>query len=160
MTQNNFTCTAELYTGEVCHGALANIQNCLGINGDEILISSSRDQKELEERVILITNTTCVEEKEKEVICLSIFGLCDNTTNQLYLPSADECRAVGSKVCASGSAMTENTSESGVLLDCESLPETSYECTHEGMLALYLCSNFAMLANCTLHGSLTLTFPK
>ena len=140
MAQDKSTCTAERYTGEVCRGVLANIQSCLGINGDEVFISSSGDQRELEEQVVRITNTTCMQEAEREVICLSIFGLCDNATNQLHLPSADKCRAVGSEVCASEFAMIESTFGSDVLPNCESLPETSFECRQEGMLVCILLS--------------------
>ena len=80
----------------------------------------------------LIQATASPECREVAVpfLCWYIFGLCDNSNETLYLPSADECAMITTEICAQEFSEI-GTRFPGVVPQCESLPNTTVECEGE-----------------------------
>ena len=50
-------------------------------------------------------------------LCFSIFGLCDNHSRELYLPSSQQCTTVTEEIC------TEEFVAAGAILGSNQLPQ-------------------------------------
>ena len=60
-------------------------------------------------------------------LCLYLIGLCDNS-EQLYLPSADECRSIRNDICRREWEQFLGILGPGSLPQCDSLPDSSLRC--------------------------------
>lgn len=109
-------CSAEIYRGSVCKPSLLKYQNQIpGSSGCEshdsgtgsVFIGASISQDEVEIQVsnllsglqLLNPSAVCMEAVEP-FLCLYYFGLCDNSSGQLYLLSSEECETITTETCS------------------------------------------------------------
>ena len=102
VSTNESFCTPVVYTGAVCREYLQAQQACLtGVGDDDIFIPMREPQQELETQAmqflaglqLLTPNENC-SEAIVPFICFSIFGLCDSSTRELYLPPLKDCNVL------------------------------------------------------------------
>ena len=102
VSTNESFCTPVVYTGAVCREYLQAQQVCLtGVGDDDIFIPMREHQQKLETQAMqflaglqLLTPSENCSEAIVPFICFSIFGLCDNSTRELYLPSLKDCNVL------------------------------------------------------------------
>ena len=102
VSTNESFCTPVVYTGAVCREYLQAQQVCLtGVGDDDIFIPMRESQQELETQAMqflaelqLLTPSENCSEAIVPFICFSIFGLCDSSTRELYLPSLKDCNVL------------------------------------------------------------------
>ena len=91
-----------VYTGAVCREFLQAQQVCLtGVGDNDVFIPMREPQQELETQAMqflaglqLLTPSEICSEAIVPFICFSIFGLCDSSTRELYLPSLKDCNVL------------------------------------------------------------------
>ena len=125
-------CVPELYTGSVCRGALQAQQTCLlgdAVVAGDVFIPVSPNQEALEQTArtaigglpLLSPSPECIEVAQP-FLCFSLFGLCDNHSRELYLPSSQQCRTVTEEICAKELAAAVAIIGSDQLPQCDEFP--------------------------------------
>ena len=137
--RNTSFCVPEVYSGSVCRIELQTLQTCLFGDGDGgIFIPANGNQEEAEQTAqttigglpFLNPSAEC-SEIAPPFLCFSIFGLCDNQSRELYLPSSQECRTVTENICAEEFVAAGAFVDSNQLPQCDEFPDVSLvqECT-------------------------------
>ena len=134
-------CTPEVYTGVVCREALLAQQFCLtGENTDVILIPESDDQQHLEEKASFLISglnllpgdlpsLQCLEVADR-FACFNIFGLCGNSSGEVFLPSAEDCKMVTEELCGAELQRGMDFIPASSLPSChQGLPDTAMNCS-------------------------------
>ena len=131
--ENTSFCIPEVYLGSVCRTELQNLQTCLFGDGDgEIFIPANRNQLELEQTAqttvgglpFLNPSAEC-SEIAPPFLCFSMFGLYNNQSRELYLPSSQECRTVTENICAEEFVAAGAFVDSNQLPQCDEFPDVS-----------------------------------
>ena len=118
---------------------LQTLQTCLFGDGDgEIFIPANGNQKEAEQTaqttiggLLLLNPSAECSKVAPSFLCISMFGLCNNRTRELYLPSSQECRTVTENICAEEFVAAGGFVDSNQLPQCDEFPDASLvqECT-------------------------------
>ena len=151
---NEFSCTAEFYRGQSCREALLARQSCLdnpnaSNSPGEVYIPLRGDQdvrEQLASQLLLGLQSSpanslsqCQQTVVVPFLCSFLFGLC-NSNGELYLPSSEECRVVTEDLCRSEFqlAMVLIASNADLQLpQCETLPDTSLDCSGKAISVAY-----------------------
>ena len=125
-----------VYSG-VCQEFLQRQQTCLGVPSNGVLVPQGRGDEVLAQLFItalpqfLTLSLGCAAVIE-QFLCYYIFGLCDSSTGELYLPSSGECRMVTEETCGPEleQAMMFIAGIPDIQLpQCDTLPDITLECT-------------------------------
>ena len=140
-SNGSLVCVPELYTGSVCRSALQAQQTCLlgdAVVGGDVFIPVSTNQEALEQTArtaigglpLLSPSPEC-SEVAQPFLCFSTFGLCDNRSRELYLPSSQQCRTVTEEICAEEFVAAGAILGSNQLPQCDEFPAVAdnQECT-------------------------------
>ena len=92
-----------VYSG-VCQEFLQRQQTCLGVPSSGVSVPQGRGD---EAQALLfitalpqfLTLSPGCDAVIEQFLCFYIFGLCDSSTGELYLPSSEECRMVTEETC-------------------------------------------------------------
>ncbi len=136
VSTNESFCTPVVYTGAVCREHLQAQQECLiGVGDSDIFIPMREPQQELETQAMqlltglqLLTPSDNCSEAIVPFICFSIFGICDNSTRELYLPSLEDCNVL-MNTCAPEFQRAILLNASFPVPPCESFPNITLICS-------------------------------
>ena len=102
------TCSAEIYTGEVCKSALQSIQNCLPgrCGSSDVYIPYTGLQDQIEQQLTnlvgglqLVNPSPDCQAAILPFLCSYYFGLCDSS-DHLHAPSLQDCVLIANQTCA------------------------------------------------------------
>ena len=124
-----------------CKEALFARQSCLDISTDtsnskEVYIPTRGNQETREHMafhfllaVQYLVSPQCQDARVMVFICSFMFGLCDNSSGELYLPSSAECRNISGDFFQQKPLSTATNDLNLQLPQCHLLPNTSLDCT-------------------------------
>ena len=133
----NGSCIPNVYEGSVCRDVLFTYQGCLtGISSGDIHVPSGRDQVMMENlafgvlAVLQATASPKCSELALPFLCWYMFGLCDNNTKELHLPSSEVCLKITTEICVLEFREIAMRFPQ-VIPHCETLPNATIDCERE-----------------------------
>ena len=127
------TCSAEIYTGDVCRSALQSLQSCIPdrCGSTEVYIPSVGLQNEIEQRLASLVGGLQLVNPSPECqaaivpfLCSYYFQLCDSS-NTLHPPSLQDCVLIANQTCAREFQTAVTVLGRDNLPNCETLPSTT-----------------------------------
>lgn len=129
------TCTAEVYTGQVCREHLLMYQECLRgpLENDTVFVPLGANDKESQaQEYINGLNSIAADECKAAAapfLCFYIIGLCDDTTDETYLPSQRQCLGLTEDVCEREFELVASFGAEDRVPQCHLLPQNVPNCT-------------------------------